>query len=305
MRKPGLGRGLDAILGATARATPASDTHVDVQPSGTPLLVEVERISPGRGQPRRHFDDAALAELADSIRANGVLQPLLVTENQGRYELIAGERRLRAATRAGLAKVPVIVRRDVSEEALLELALVENVQREDLTAIEQARGYQRLIDEHGYTQERLAQRVGKSRAAVANSLRLLKLPREVCDLVDDGKITEGHARALLGLRTAAQQIRVAGRIVRKGWSVRQTEDLVRRLQQVIARAPRDANPGTNPVATAIHAVEQNLGRALGTKVRIRGSATHGRIEIDFYSGEELQSLIERLATRMPSAGALI
>ena len=172
MRKAGLGRGLDAILGTGSRAA-ATQEVADESEDGAPLSVEIEKISPGRAQPRRHFDEDALAELADSIRATGILQPLLVTEAQGRYELIAGERRLRAAARAGLATVPVIVKRDVDTDALLEMALVENVQREDLTPIEQARGYQRLIDEHGYTQERLAQRVGKSRAAVTNALRLL------------------------------------------------------------------------------------------------------------------------------------
>jgi ParB family chromosome partitioning protein len=270
----------------------------DETETGAPLSVDIEKISPGRAQPRRHFDEDALAELADSIRANGILQPLLVTETHGRYELIAGERRLRAAARAGLATVPVIVRRDVDTDSLLEMALVENVQREDLTPIEQARGYQRLIDEHGYTQERLAQRVGKSRAAVTNALRLLKLPREVCELVDDGSLSEGHARALLGLRTAAQQIRLAGRIARKGWSVRQTEELVRRLQDT---AP-SARPVSSPVATAMHAVEQSLGRALGTKVRLKGGAARGRIEIEFYSQDELDRLIERLAVR-PLASA--
>jgi ParB family chromosome partitioning protein len=292
-----LGRGLDAILGAGSRAAATQDVADEIE-TGAPLSVEIEKISPGRAQPRRHFDEDALAELADSIRANGILQPLLVTETHGRYELIAGERRLRAAARAGLATVPVIVKRDVDTDSLLEMALVENVQREDLTPIEQARGYQRLIDEHGYTQERLAQRVGKSRAAVTNALRLLKLPREVCELVDDGNLSEGHARALLGLRTAAQQIRIAGRIARKGWSVRQTEELVRRLQDTAA----PARPVSSPVATAMHAVEQSLGRALGTKVRLKGGAARGRIEIEFYSQDELDRLIERLAVR-PMASA--
>jgi ParB family chromosome partitioning protein len=292
-----LGRGLDAILGAASRVSAAQEEEDGYEvEAGGPLSVEIEKISPGRAQPRRHFDENALAELADSIRANGILQPLLVTESAGRYELIAGERRLRAAARAGLATVPVIVKRDVATDSLLEMALVENVQREDLTPIEQARGYQRLIDEHAYTQERLAQRLGKSRAAVTNALRLLKLPREVCELLDDGKLSEGHARALLGLRTAAQQIRLAGRIVRKGWSVRQSEELVRRLQDAGPAIP-SARAVPTPAATAMHAVEQNLGRTLGTKVRVRGSAARGRIEIEYYSADELDRLIERLAAR--------
>jgi ParB family chromosome partitioning protein len=259
------------------------------------LYVDLEKISPGRAQPRRHFDDSALDELADSIRANGVLQPLLVTESNGRFELIAGERRLRAAARAGLERVPVIVRNDISTDQMVELAMIENLQREDLTPMEEARGYQRLLDEHGYTQEKLAVRIGKSRVAVTNSLRLLKLPREVCDMVDQGAMSEGHARALLGLKTAAQQIRVAARVVKEHLSVRQTEDLVRRLQQSATERAETARVA-NPVDSAMRAAEQSMGRGLGTRVRIRGTASRGRIEIEFFSPDELNRLIERLST---------
>lgn len=296
MRKPALGRGLDAILG-TARAGGAEGGAVAIadereETAGAPLFVDIERVMPGRGQPRRRFDEEALDELAASIRARGILQPLIVTESKGSYELIAGERRLRAAARAGLDRVPVIVKRDVETSELAELALIENVQREDLTPIEQARGYQRLIDEHSYTQEQLAQRIGKSRVSVTNSLRLLKLPTDVCTFVDEGKIAEGHARALLSLPTAAQQIRLAGKIARQGLSVRETEEIVRRVQRVRQAAPR--TPAANEVASAMRALEQELGRRLGTRVRIRGGATRGRIEIEYYSQEELDGLSERL-----------
>ena len=291
MKRPALGRGLDAILGSP-RLVADAEVEPDAQGSGEPLLVDVDKISPGRGQPRRRFDETALDELADSIRANGILQPLLVTESLGRYELIAGERRLRAATRAGLEKVPVIIRRDVRADQLVELALIETVQREDLTPIEQARGYQRLIEEHGYSQEQLAIRVGKSRSAVTNALRLLKLPREICDLVDQGQLSEGHARTLLALKTAAQQIRLAGRVVRDAMSVRQTEELVRRLQETAP--PSEATRPQTQVESALRSVEQTLGRSLGTKVRVRGGGERGRIEIDFYSQEELNRLITRL-----------
>jgi ParB family chromosome partitioning protein len=287
---------LDAILGTPRSTGAAPESTVAAKSTGEPLLVDIERISPGRGQPRRNFDEAALVELADSIRVNGILQPLLVVEANGSYELIAGERRLRAASRAGLAKVPVIVRRDVSDDRMLELALIENVQRADLTPIEQARGYQRLIDDHGYTQDQLAQRIGKSRAAVSNALRLLKLPRDICDLVDQGKLSEGHARALLGLRTAAQQIRLGARAARKGLSVRQMEELVRRFQETASRSV-SATRAPKSVTTELHAVEQSLGRALGTKVRVHGGAARGRIEIEFYSPDELDRLIERLGAR--------
>ena len=294
MRKPVLGRGLDAILGS-ARTMEVADAATSRDGAGEALYVDLEKISPGRAQPRRHFDDSALDELADSIRANGVLQPLLVTETNGRFELIAGERRLRAAARAGLERVPVIVRNDVSTEQMVELALIENVQREDLTPMEQARGYQRLLDEHGYTQEQLAVRIGKSRVAVTNSLRLLKLPREVCDMVDHGVLSEGHARALLALKTAAQQIRVGARVVKEHLSVRQTEDLVRRLQQGVGERAEAASVAP-PVESALKAAEQSMGRGLGTRVRIRGSAVRGRIEVEFYSPDELNRLIERLST---------
>jgi len=293
VRKPALGRGLDAILGGSRPTPEPIETVVSTAKAGAPLTVAIERILPGRAQPRRHFDEDALGELAESIRANGILQPLLVIERDGHYELIAGERRLRAATRAGLERVPVVVRNDVRDDQMVELALIENVQREDLTPVEQARGYQRLLDEHGYTQEQLAVRIGKSRAAVANSLRLLKLPREVVELVDKGSLSEGHARALLTLGTATQQIRAAGRVIREALSVRQTEDLVRRLQQM-AGAQQPARPA-NAADTALRSVEQNLGRSLGTKVKIRGAAARGKIEIEFYSQDELNRLYDRLA----------
>jgi len=296
VRKPVLGRGLDAILGS-ARGTAGAAAEAVSAPEGgdEALYVALEKISPGRGQPRRRFDDTALDELADSIKANGILQPLLVTEANGRFELIAGERRLRAAARAGLDRVPVIVRNDISTDQMVELALIENVQREDLTPLEQARGYQRLIDEHGYTQEQLALRIGKSRVAVTNSLRLLKLPREVCDLVDQGALSEGHARALLTLKTAAQQIRVGARVIKEHLSVRQTEDLVRRLQQDTGGRAVTSRVAP-PVESALRAAEQSIGRGLGTRVRIRGDEGRGRIEIEFYSPDELNRLIERLST---------
>ena len=305
MRKPGLGKGLDAILGgaggqaaepmprAAIAPTTRSGAAAQAGQAGEPLLVDIERISPGGGQPRRHFDENSLEELASSIREQGIVQPLVVTEVEGGYALVAGERRLRAASRAGLARVPVIVKRDVRPEELVELALVENLQREDLRPLEQARGYRRLVDEHGYKQEDVARRIGKSRAAVANTLRLLTLPREVCDLIETGSLSEGHARALLGLRVAAQQIQLAGRIVRKALSVRAAEELVRAVQDGGQQSAAKKGP-SGQVATAVRAVEQNLTRTLGTKVRIRGTGARGRIEIEYYSQDQLNGLVERL-----------
>jgi ParB family chromosome partitioning protein len=257
------------------------------------LEVSIERISAGRGQPRRRFADDTLDELASSIKEKGILQPLVVVEASGGYELIAGERRLRAAARAGLETVPVIVKRDVSTDELVELALIENIQREDLTPLEQARAFQRLLEEHGYTQEEAARRVGKSRVAVANVIRLLGLPAQVRDLVEAGVLSEGHGRALLALPTAAAQIRTAQRIARKGLSVRETEELVRREART---ATNGAEPAAVPPPSPLTELERSLMRALATKVRIRGSGKRGSIHIEFYSDAELDRLAQRLAT---------
>lgn len=299
MRKQGLGRGLDAILGGggSSESAPQRTASSPAEASGAPLLVEIEKVSAGRGQPRRHFDDGALEELASSIREKGILQPLVVTESGGGFELIAGERRLRAAARAGLERVPVIVKREVDPRELVELALIENIQREDLSPLEEARAYQRLMDDYAYTQEETAKRVGKSRAAVANSVRLLGLPTAVQQLIEAGTLSEGHGRALLGLPTAAAQIQLAHKVARKGMSVRETEDATRAL--------RESNPGTAGGSRAgssasardpeIAALERSLSRSLGTKVRVRSGAKGGKIQIDFYSQEELTRLTDKLA----------
>jgi len=292
-----LGKGLDAILGerSVPKVSDASRhaSTTEISPAGGPLQVPIERISPGKGQPRRHFADDALEELAASIREKGILQPLVVTAGSGGYELIAGERRLRAAARAGLDTVPVIVRRDVADDELLELALIENIQREDLTPIEQARAYQRLLDDYGYTQEDVARRVGKSRAAVANSIRLLGLPSRVRDDVDSGVLSEGHARALLGLPTAAAQIQLAQRIARKGLSVRETEEVVRAEGQHRTSVEGTKKAHTNGSAD-LKALETRLTRTLGTKVRIGRVGKRGTIRIEFYSDEELDRLVRTL-----------
>ncbi len=299
MRKPALGKGLDAILGTpsvAADAPPETTSRRSEAPAeeiaGKPLMLPIEQLSAGRGQPRRRFDDAALEQLADSIRHCGILQPLVVRQSSSGYELIAGERRLRAAARAGLDKVPVVLRRDVSVGEDVELALIENVQREDLTPIEVARGYRRLVEQHGYSQEQVAARVGKSRAAVSNTLRLLALPEPLQAALDEGALNEGNARSLLGLSSAAAQIKLAQRVMREGLSVRQTEALVRSSgengrQGGPPRAPRsDADPDRR-------ALEDRLTRALGTRVRIRGQAA-GRVEVRFSSTAELGRLAERL-----------
>ncbi|MBI5505485.1 MAG: ParB/RepB/Spo0J family partition protein [Deltaproteobacteria bacterium] len=259
---------------------------------GKPLLVPIERVMAGRGQPRRHFDDAQLDELAASIREKGILQPLVVVARSGSYELIAGERRLRAAARAGLDKVPVIVREAESDSEMLELALVENIQREDLGPLERARAYERLLEAYDHTHEDIARKIGKARATVANTLRLLALPRPVLDALEQGLLTEGHARTLLSLSTASRQIEGMQAIVRGSLSVRDAEQLVKDWLRPGASIRPEVAGAKSRVGSAI---EQSLSRALGTKVRVRGSETRGRIEVEFYSKEELTRLIDVIA----------
>ena len=300
MRQP-LGRGLDAILGgpATSDLRPTSGTEglgfqsVGEQ-KGKPLFVPIERVMAGRGQPRRRFEDEQLDELAASIREKGILQPLVVVANAGGYELIAGERRLRAAVRAGLDKVPVVIRDATTESEMLELALVENLQREDLGPLERARAYERLLETHGLSQEDVARKVGKSRVAIANTLRLLGLPQPVLDSIEQGLISEGHARPLLALATATRQIEAMQAVVRRALSVRDTEQLVRDwTQDSQATGSRPARQEKKAPAP----LEASLSRVLGTKVRLRGGARKGRIEIEYYSQEELTRLIDFLSTR--------
>lgn len=301
VRQP-LGRGLESILGGNDQApqTRGADPnapHRTEAVGGKPLLVPIERVIAGRGQPRRRFDDTQLDELADSIRENGILQPLVVLSRLGSYELIAGERRLRAAARAGLDKVPVVIHDVRGDSEMLELALVENIQREDLGPLERARAYERLIESHGLSQEDVARKVGKSRAAIANTLRLLALPGPVLDALEQGLLSEGHARPLLSLATAARQIEGMRVIVRKGLSVRDAESLVREWLGAAANEPVRATPGSRANNDPLSQVSTELSRKLGTKVRCRGSERKGRIEIEYYSKEELERLIEVLSAR--------
>jgi ParB family chromosome partitioning protein len=300
MRQP-LGRGLDAILGSVP-ATPPPRAPESTAPAsapageqkGKPLLVPIERVVAGRGQPRRHFEEGALDELADSIREHGILQPLVVVQSgNGSYELIAGERRLRAAARAGLDKVPVVFRELSRDSEMLELALIENLQREDLGPLERARAYDRLLSSHGLSQEEVAKKVGKSRAAVANTLRLLALPQPVVDAVEQSLVTEGHARAILALSGATRQIEAMQQVVRRGLSVRDTEELVRQWN-----ADKSITSASTPKKTRSPGpVESQLSRALATRVRVRGGVKKGRIEIEYYSQEELARLIDLLSSR--------
>lgn len=255
--------------------------------------VPVARCAPNPYQPRERFDADAERELTASVRERGVLQPILVTpDGEVGYRIVAGERRWRAARAAGLETIPAVVRK-LEPHEMVEVALIENLQREDLNAIEEAHGYRELVNDFGLTQAEVAERVGKDRSTVANALRLLELPQQVQDMVESGDLTMGHARALLGLPNAAEQVRLAREVPSKGLSVRQVEAAVRRARPGGARRP--SRPMASP---QVRAVEQDLQRALGTRVRIvEAKKGAGRIEIVYHSGEEFERLRARLAAR--------
>jgi ParB family chromosome partitioning protein len=279
-KQRGLGRGLAALIPTTT--APGIEE------------VDLDLIVPNPHQPRAAFSEASLQELVQSIREHGVIQPLIVSagDSPGVYQLIAGERRLRAARLAGLERVPVVVK-EAADRELLEIALVENLQREDLNALEEARAYRRLADEFGLTQEAIAARVSRSRTAVANSIRLLGLSDEIKGSLAGGEISEGHARALLGLDSEAARREAWRRVVDRGLTVRQTEELVRSWPpNGEAKPARQGSPRKH--SPEIAAVEDKLRSALGTKVELRRSARgRGRLVVHFYSDEELEALLRR------------
>lgn len=284
-RRAGLGRGLDALL----------PPEVEERRDPGPLEVRLEDIVPNPNQPRREFDDKALVELTASIATLGLLQPLLVRPSEpGRYELIAGERRLRAARAAGLTHVPVMVVA-TDERGSLERAVVENIHRADLNPIEEAAAYRQLLDDGGLTQEQLAGRLGRSRAAITNSLRLLELPVEVHDLVVRGRLSAGHARALLALNGSPFQTRLATRIAQEGVSVRDTEDLVRRYVEMSTSGGSAGRAAGGRTAAATEA-QKLLSERLQARVRVTMGKNKGRIAIDFTSEEELERLVGLLVS---------
>jgi len=278
-RPQGLGRGLSALIPQRS------------SPSGGSIEIPLARIRENPRQPRVRMDDDALSALADSIRQHGVIQPILVTETIDGYQLVAGERRVRASRMAGLERIPATVRQ-LADQQQLELALVENLQREDLNPIEAAHAYRQLVEEFAFTQDDLATRVGRARSTVANTLRLLELHEDVQDAVAGARVTEGHARALGGLPADAQA-RVLGTVVDEGLSVRQTEELVRRL-----REPREPGAGATRTAAApdpdVERVEEDLRQSLGTKVRLTRTRRGGRIVIEYYGDDELARIYQRL-----------
>jgi ParB family chromosome partitioning protein len=281
---PALGKGLSALI-------------PDVpEPRVGPLEVEIDRLSPNAFQPRAQVDDRRLEELAKSIRSNGVIQPIVVRKSGDRFQIIAGERRWRAAQKAGLMRVPIVVREVEAgdQRALLEMALIENVQRENLNPIDEAQAYRRLSEDFHLTQEDIASRVGKDRASVANFVRLLKLPVEVQLEVAAGSLSMGHARALVGLTAEADQRRLAREVIARNLSVRETEAIVKKIVDE-GRPPADSPPeAAKPVDVHTRAAEDRLRLKLGTRVRIVRHGTKGRIEIDFGSEAELIRIFEQL-----------
>jgi ParB family chromosome partitioning protein len=290
-KRRALGRGLDALLPSPSNAVVPTSQPAAGAPSGDKNVFScaIEKIVPQKGQPRQHFDPKALEELAQSIREHGLIEPLVVRRAAGapdKFELIAGERRWRASQKAGLREVLVVVK-DVSPKSAFELALIENVQREDLNPIELAEALDRLLREHGYTQEALAERLGKDRTTIANSVRLLRLPAPVRARVMTGELSEGHARALLGAADGASIEHLADKVIRGRLSVRATEALVRG-----AKKPKDAKGAAK--TPAVRDLEARLSRALATKVEIRGQGNHGEIVIPYGDLDQLDRILDKI-----------
>jgi ParB family chromosome partitioning protein len=287
-RRPALGRGMAALL-SNAAPPPSAAPALAAIPGRTLLMLPVEAIQRNPNQPRKRFEEAKLEELAASIREHGIVEPILVRKEGGQYRILAGERRWRAAQRAGLTEVPAVLR-EASEREAFELALVENLQRADLNAIEEAEAYEVLQADHGLTQEKIAERVGKERSTVANALRLLKLPEDVRDLVRGGELDMGHARALLGLDDPEAIRKMAQRAAREGLSVRATEALVRLATMKGKKrvVPAGETPGIRALAT-------RLQRRLGARVRVvPKSAVSGRLEVEYTSLDELDGILAKI-----------
>jgi len=276
-----LGKGLGALI---------PDIETEQKNKKDYFYCDTHLIRPNRFQPRRRFTDEDLAELSESIKTQGILQPLLVRQSEAGYELITGERRLRAAKRAGLTQVPVLIKR-VNDDKLLEMAIVENIQRQDLTPIEEAEAYHLLITQLKLTQDQASARVGKSRSAVANFLRLRQLPDQIKAGITDGTLSMGHARALLGAETSAQQLAAWRSVVSKKLSVRETEALIKRLKAEKSK-PRVSENRSEQIH--LSGLAEDLSRHFGTKIMIKKHGRKGKVEIEFYSNDDLDRLIQRL-----------
>ena len=305
-KRTGLGKGLGAIFGDEVMESAAEEQEAKHQAKskkaqepekkeedsdiGKELMVKVTSIEPNREQPRKDFNEEAMGELAESMKVYGVLQPLLVQKKGDYYEIIAGERRWRAAKLAGLKEVPVVIR-EYTKQQTMEIALIENVQREDLNAIEEAKAYQRLIQEFELKQEEIAARVGKSRVTITNSMRLLKLDERVQEMLIQNQITGGHARALLTVEDGELQYKLAGKIIAENLSVREIEKMVKSLSK--KKNPKEKNVEDESLALIFRDLEERMKSAMGTKVSInRKDKNKGRVEIEYYSESELERIVE-------------
>ncbi len=280
----GLGRGLGALL---------QNTELNFEEVKASIVdLKINDISPNADQPRKLFDQEKLAELAASIKENGIIQPIIVCRSDKGYRIVAGERRWRAARKAGLAVIPAIIR-DLTDTQVLQQALIENIQRQDLNPLEEAQAFEKLYKEHNMTQEKLAQVVGRSRPAIANTLRLLQLPEEIQSLLRNEEITAGHARTLLAVTDPKQQKQAARQVVAQDLSVRATENLVKRLN----RAPKEVTPPDPAYLLSVKEVEQRLAGRLGTKVKLRDKQGKGTIQIDYFSNEDLDRILDLIGAR--------
>ncbi len=286
VKRTGLGKGLDSMIPPKATSKAAKEKVMETSPTGETIL-KINEVEPNKKQPRKSFNEEALQELSDSIKQHGIVQPLVVAKQKDYYEIIAGERRWRAAKIAGLKEVPVVIK-DYSPQEIMEVALIENIQREDLNPVEEAKAYQNLIKEYNLKQEEVAERVSKSRSAITNSLRLLKLNDQVLDLLIDESISSGHARAMLALEEPDQQLAVAEKIMKEHLSVRETEKLVKSINQPTKKTPKKALKND----FVYKDMEEQLKQKIGTKVKInRKSENKGKIEIEYYSQDDLEKIV--------------
>ena len=286
----GLGKGLDSLIADKKPATSSKSKKEEIKEDGAPIQVSIDKVEPNKEQPRKKFDEEALAELADSISKYGVLQPLLVQDNGKYYEIIAGERRWRAAKIAKLKEIPVIIK-NYTEQERAEISLIENLQREDLNPIEEAVAYKRLLEEFNLKQEEVAERVSKSRTAVTNSMRLLKLDERVQQMLIDGQISSGHARALLGVENKEGQFMLAQNVVDKKLSVRDIEKLVKKEPSKEKEDKKD-----DPMNVIYQDMAEKLKEILGTKVSVNNKNGKGKIEIEYYSPEEFDRIVRLIQT---------
>ncbi len=284
-KKIGLGRGLDALWGQNAELASEEEQN-------SVKKIDINQIDPNREQARKYFDAEGLEDLAASISASGIIQPLILKKKDDRYTIVAGERRWRAARLAGLAEIPAIIR-DYDEKTLAEVSLIENLQREDLNPIEEANGIRQLMEQHSMTQEEVAERIGKSRPAVANALRLLTLPEEILLMMRDGTLSAGHGRCIAGVKSPQEQIKIAREVEEKALSVRQTEERCKAAGENAAQALKAIRQRN--LAPELYDVQTTLQNHLGTKVNLQGSEKRGRIVIEYYSKNQLENLFEFLS----------